>query len=158
MIPLLAGVGELAYFAGAGHPASSSGQIRAYFMGFLLIMAGLVIAGPWLTMAGSRIMARRTSRPAMLIAGRRLSDNPRAAFRSISGLILALFITSVSIGITTTIVADHGAPTGGVAATGTLADGFIAGQTAAWPASSRRSPRSRTRCWPGCAQSEASRA
>lgn len=28
----------------------------------------------------------------MLIAGRRLSDNPRAAFRSISGLILALFI------------------------------------------------------------------
>jgi hypothetical protein len=130
MIPLLIGIGELAYFAGAGHPASSSGQIRAYFLGFLLIMVGLVIAGPWLTMAGSRVMARRTSRPAMLIAGRRLSDNPRAAFRSISGLILALFITSVSIGITTTIVADHGAPTGGVAATGTLADGFIASQTA----------------------------
>jgi hypothetical protein len=130
VIPLLAGIGELAYFAGAGHPASSSGQIRAYFLGFLLIMAGLVIAGPWLTMAGSKVMARRTSRPAMLIAGRRLSDNPRAAFRSISGLILALFITSASIGITTTIVADHGAPTGGVAATGTLADGFITGQTA----------------------------
>jgi hypothetical protein len=131
VIPLLAGMGELAYFASAGHPASSSGQIRAYFLGFLLIMAGLVIAGPWLTMAGSRVMAHRTSRPAMLIAGRRLSDNPRAAFRSISGLILALFITSASIGITTTIVADHGAPTGGVAAAGTLADGFIAGQTAA---------------------------
>src|SRR5450631_954782 len=94
-------------------------------------MAGLVIAGPWLTMAGAGAMARRTSRPAMLIAGRRLSDKPRAAFRSISGLILALFITSASIGITTTIVSDHGAPTGGVAATGTLADGFIAGQTAA---------------------------
>jgi hypothetical protein len=130
VIPLLAGVGELAYFAGAGHPASSGGQIRAYFLGFLLIMAGLVIAGPWLTMAGSRVMARRTSRTAMLIAGRRLSDNPRAAFRSISGLILALFITSASIGITTTIVADHGAPAGGVAATGTLADAFNTSETA----------------------------
>jgi hypothetical protein len=130
LIPLLAGIGELAYFAGAGHPASSGGQIRAYFLGFLLIMAGLVIAGPWLTMAGSRVMARRTSRPAMLIAGRRLSDNPRAAFRSISGLILALFITSASIGITTTIVADHGAAAGGVAVTGTLADAFNTSETA----------------------------
>jgi FtsX-like permease family protein len=130
VIPLLAGVGELAYFAGAGHPLTSGGQVRAYFLGFLLIMAGLVIAGPWLTMAGARVLARRTSRPAMLIAGRRLSDNPRAAFRSISGLILALFITSASIGITATIVADHGAPAGGVAATGTLADGFNTSETA----------------------------
>jgi hypothetical protein len=130
LIPLVAGIGELAYFAGAGHPVTSGGQVRAYFLGFLLIMAGLVIAGPWLTMAGSRVMARRTSRPAMLIAGRRLADNPRAAFRSISGLILALFITSASIGITATIVADHGAPADGVAATGTLADGFNTGETA----------------------------
>jgi hypothetical protein len=130
VIPLLAGIGELAYFAAVGHPASSGGQVRAYFLGFLLIMAGLVIAGPWLTMAGSRVMARRTSRAAVLIAGRRLSDNPRAAFRSISGLILALFITSATIGITATIVADHGAPAGGVAATGTLADAFNTGETA----------------------------
>jgi hypothetical protein len=129
VIPLLAGLGELGYFVSVGHPKSSGGQIEAYFLGFLLIMAGLVIAGPWLTMAGSRVMARRTSRPAVLIAGRRLSDNPRGAFRSISGLILALFIASVSIGITTTIVADHGAPVGGVVASDTLADGFIMGQT-----------------------------
>ncbi len=130
VIPLLAGVGELAYFAGVGHPASSSGQVRAYFLGFLLIMAGLVFAGPWLTMAGSKVMVLRTSRPAMLIAGRRLADNPRAAFRSVSGLILALFVTSASIGITITIVADHGSPAGGVAAAGTLADSFITGETA----------------------------
>ena len=70
-------------------------------------MAGLVIAGPWLTMACARVMARRASRPAALIAGRRLSDNPRAAFRAISGLILALFVTSVAVGIITTIVADQ---------------------------------------------------
>ena len=130
LIPLLAGIGELGYFARIGHPRSSGGQVEAYFLGFLLVMAGLVVAGPWLTMTGSRIMAGRTSRPAALIAGRRLADNPKAAFRSIGGLILALFVTSVSAGITTTIIADHGAPANGVAASGTLADQFITGETA----------------------------
>ena len=132
LIPLVAGIGELAYFAGVGHPRSSTGQIGAYFLGFLLIMAGLIMAGPWLTMACSRIMAGRTSRAA-LIAGRRLSDNPRAAFRSIGGLILALFVTSVAAGITTTIIADHGAPAGGAVASDTLADQFVTGQTLIGP-------------------------
>jgi len=58
----------------------------------------------------------------MLIAGRRLSDNPRGAFRSISGLILALFITSAAVGIIGTIVVDHGAPTGGAVASDILVD------------------------------------
>jgi hypothetical protein len=73
---------------------------------------------------------QRPRRHESRIAGRRLSDNPRAAFRSISGLILALFITSATIGITTTIVTDHGAPADGVNATGTLADAFNTNETA----------------------------
>jgi hypothetical protein len=36
----------------------------------------------------------------------------------------------VSAGITTTVIADHGAPADGVAASGTLADQFITGETA----------------------------
>jgi hypothetical protein len=131
LIPLAAGLGELAYFAGVGHPHSSGAQVEAYFLGFLLTMAGVVVAGPWLTMAGSQVLARCTSRPATLIAGRRLADNPRAAFRSISGLILALFVTSASVGITTTILADHDTTNNGVAADGTLADSFVVNETAA---------------------------
>ncbi len=53
-------------------------------------------------MAAARVMARRTSRPGTLIAARRLADDPRAAFRAVSGLVLALFITTVAVvGITT---------------------------------------------------------
>jgi hypothetical protein len=129
LIPLLAGIGELGYFAVTGHPRSSSGQILAYVPGIFLTMIGLVVAGPWLTMAGSRFMAGRTSGPAALLAGRRLADNPGAAFRSITGLVLALFVTSVSAGITTTIIASHGATDTGAAASGTLADQFITGVT-----------------------------
>src|SRR5581483_7433356 len=113
-LPLLAGVTELAYFVGR-RPATTSGQIRAYGLGFGLAMIGLVIAGPWLTMVGSRLMAARASRPTTLIAGRRLSDNPRAAFRAVSGLIVALFICSAALGVITTILAYQSTSTGGVA-------------------------------------------
>jgi hypothetical protein len=109
LIPLAAGVAELAYFIGR-RPSTTTGQIWAFIPGFLVIMVGLLIAGPWLTMAGSRVMARHTRRPAALIAARRLSDNPRAGFRSISGLVLALFVTSVAVGVMGTIVANRGTP------------------------------------------------
>ena len=66
LIPLLAGMAELAYFAAAGHPGTTGGQIQAFLPGFLLIMVGLVIAGPWLTMVAARLMARRAHRPATL--------------------------------------------------------------------------------------------
>ena len=80
----------------------SSSGLRRPLSGFLLIIVGLVIAGPWLTMAAARVMARRTSRPGALIAARRLADDPKAAFRAVSGLVLALFITTVAVvGITT---------------------------------------------------------
>ncbi|MET8832804.1 FtsX-like permease family protein [Micromonospora sp. NPDC004540] len=117
LIPLVAGLVELTYFIGR-RPPTTNGQLTAYLSGFLLILTGLVLAGPWLTMVGARLLAGRAGRPATLIAGRRLADNPRAAFRSVSGLIVALFVTSVATGIITTYVANRGEPrTDSVAAT-----------------------------------------
>jgi len=120
LIPLLAGLAELSYFVAAGAPRTTGGQVQAFLPGFLLIMAGLVIAGPWLTMVAARFMARRARRPATLIAARRLADNPRAGFRAVSGLVLALFVMTVAVGVITTIVANRGAPSGGAAASDTL--------------------------------------
>ncbi|HEX8006491.1 MAG TPA: ABC transporter permease, partial [Trebonia sp.] len=102
MVPLLAGLAELAFWAVRGHPASIPGQVQAFVSSFALIIVGLFIAGPWLTMAAARGMARWTSRPGTLIAARRLADDPRAAFRAVSGLVLALFITTVAIVAITT--------------------------------------------------------
>jgi hypothetical protein len=96
LIPLFAGIAELLYLVNRV-PASANGQMLAFAPGFLLIIAGLVVAGPWLTMASARLMALRTRRPAALIASRRLSDDPRAAFRAVSGLIVALFIGTVAV-------------------------------------------------------------
>jgi hypothetical protein len=123
LIPLVAGVAELAFFIGRT-PDTSNGQTAAFLPGLLLIMTGLILAGPWLTMAGARIMARRANRPATLIAARRLADNPKAGFRAISGIMLALFVTSVALGVISTIVANRGpAPIGSTDA-GTMSTSF----------------------------------
>lgn len=125
LLLLAAGLSELAYFVVIGRPSTTGKQIGAYGVGFMLVMIGLLVAGPWLTMAGARFVAGRANRPAALLAGRRLSDNPRAAFRSVSGLIIALFVTTAAWGIVSTIVGYHDASTGGAAGRRLMADDFI---------------------------------
>ncbi|BCY11566.1 FtsX-like permease family protein [Actinoplanes sp. L3-i22] len=115
VLPLLAGLGELAYLLG-DRPRTTHGQMIAYLSGIFAVMIGLMIAGPWLAMAGSRLLARRAQRPATLIAGRRLADDPRAGFRAVSGLMLALFVTSAATGVITTIMAERGGGAAGAAA------------------------------------------
>jgi hypothetical protein len=107
LLPLAAGLAELGWFVGR-RPETSDGQTAAYLSGILIVMIGVVTAGPWLTLAGSRLLARRAGRPAGLIAARRLADDPRAGFRSISGLALALFVGSVATGSISTFVAERG--------------------------------------------------
>ncbi|MFJ9606959.1 FtsX-like permease family protein [Kitasatospora sp. NPDC101176] len=111
LVPLALGLAELGVFVGH-RPATTDGQTAAYLTGFLLVMLGLVVAGPWLTMAAARAVARRTSRPAALIAVRRLADDPKAGFRSVAGLVLALFVTTATVCIIGTINDNRGALSG----------------------------------------------
>jgi hypothetical protein len=133
IIPLLAGIAVLAYFDAAGKPGSNGSQLLELLVGFVLLVVGLVLAGPWFTTAGSRLMVKRANRPAMLLAGRRLLDNPKAAFRFISGLVIALFIASAAIGALSSIAAASGT-SGGSAARDTLADPFCSFSTSNCPA------------------------
>jgi hypothetical protein len=117
LIPLGLGLAELGFFTVVSVPGSSNAQVLVFLPGFLVVMVGLVVAGPWLTMVGARVVARHTKRAASLIAARRLADNPKSGFRSVSGLILALFVASVAIGVITTINFQRGGPLVGPAAT-----------------------------------------
>jgi hypothetical protein len=134
LLPLLAGLAELGFFVVHGRPASVAGQVQAFLPGFALIMTGLVTAGPWLTMAGARVIAGRASRPGALIAARRLADDPRAGFRAVSGLVLALFITTVAVALITTQNTKRTEPLDGGAAGNVLVDQF-AHATGAGPGS-----------------------
>jgi hypothetical protein len=64
----------------------------ATYPGILVTMIGLVIAGPWLTAQAARLFGRTARGSSGLLASRRLADNPRGAFRSVTGLVLAVFL------------------------------------------------------------------
>jgi len=128
VVPLLAGIAELGYFAyidniGANTHTNTTLEAAVFLGGVLLVMSGLVIAGPWLTLLASRLVANRANRPAALLAARRLEDNPQAGFRAVSGVVLAIFVGTCAVGIITTInapaVRSHEV---GAYATGTLVD------------------------------------
>jgi len=89
LIALVIGVGVFVYGLakttrdGIGAPA---------YPGLLLTMVGLVIAGPWLTAQAARLFGRASSGSSALLATRRLADNPKGAFRAVTGLTLAVFL------------------------------------------------------------------
>ncbi len=136
LIPLLMGVAVLAYFDAAGKPSSNGQQLLELLVSFVLILVGLVLAGPWFTTVGSRLMTGRANRPATLIAGRRLLDNPKGAFRFVSGLVLALFVTSAAIGALSSVLAASSVG-GSTSGQGTLADLFCGYTTTNCPLSLR---------------------
>jgi hypothetical protein len=135
IVPLLAGIGFLAYFDAAGKPGAIGSQLLELLVGFALLIVGLVLAGPWFTTAGSRIMVKRASRPATLIAGRHLLDNPKAAFRFVSGLVIALFVASAAIGALSSVTQVTGGGTSN-ASLSTLADPFCTYSTTDCPTAS----------------------
>jgi hypothetical protein len=86
---LVLGVGLYVY--GLSKTTHKSIGAPAY-PGLLVTMIGLVIAGPWLTSATSRLFGRLIPGSSALLTARRLSDNPKTAFRSVTGLVLAVFL------------------------------------------------------------------
>jgi hypothetical protein len=89
LIALLFGAGVFAY--GLDKTSRSSIGAPAY-PGLLLTMIGLVIAGPWLTAWTAWLFGRLASGSSVLLAARRLADNPKRAFRAVTGLTLAVFL------------------------------------------------------------------
>ena len=64
---------------------------------FAAVAVGIVIAGPWLTYTGGRLLAAVARRDSTLIAARRLQGDPRRSFRAISGIVLAVFVGTVFV-------------------------------------------------------------
>ncbi len=74
----------------------------AVLLGFVLVTVGLVIAGPGLAWWVSRAGAARARSAAGVLALHRIARHPRATFRAVSGLVLALFVVTVfAVGTTT---------------------------------------------------------
>jgi hypothetical protein len=92
---LTLGIGLVLFVAGLLATTKKSIGTAAY-PGLLIVMIGLVIAGPWLTAAVARWSARVLNGASPLLATRRLADNPKAAFRAVRGLVLAVFLGTIA--------------------------------------------------------------
>lgn len=63
-------------------------------IGLVSMMFGLILSGPWFTSVLSRLVARRTQSATTLLATKRISIQAKRVFRSVSGVVLALFVGS----------------------------------------------------------------
>lgn len=101
VLPLLTGVGIFTWLslpAGSSWLKAQAADSMVPFVvvmgGILLVMFGLVLAGSWLTGWLSSLSARWTKNATVLLASRRISGHSKVIFRSVSGLVLALFAGS----------------------------------------------------------------
>jgi hypothetical protein len=104
---------------------SKHGISYSLLLGPIIILIGLVVAGPWLTVRLAGLTRRVLAGAAPLLASRRLADNPNAAFRSIRGLVLAVFLGTMLAGALPTIDAVTATPAS-TALHNVLLDGFAA--------------------------------
>jgi hypothetical protein len=93
LIALVIGVGIYVY--GLDKTSRNSIGVAAY-PGLLLTMIGIVIAGPWLTAQAARLFGRLAGGSSALLAARRLADNPKRAYRAVTGLTLAVFLGTMA--------------------------------------------------------------
>ncbi|MER5425224.1 FtsX-like permease family protein [Streptosporangium roseum] len=110
VVPLLAGLG---LFAGPVYRNGKEPDALLAGTGLALIMIGLVLAGPWLTMRAARLAARLTRSAATLLAAQRMAADPKAAFRAVSGLVLAVFIGTAIAGLVPAVLSGQQAVAGG---------------------------------------------
>jgi len=120
--PLLAGI--VLFIVGLDLTTAKSIGSPA-FPGLIVILIGLVIGGPWLTAQAARLLGRFMKGTSSLLAARRLADNPKAAFRSVSGLVLAVFLGTVVAGLLPAINFTIATPRA-KALSNVLLDGFTA--------------------------------
>jgi hypothetical protein len=107
---LVIGLGVYAY--GLSRTTTKSIGASAY-PGLILTMIGLVIAGPLLTGWAARLFGRTASGASALLATRRIADNPKGAFRAVSGLVLAVFLGTMVGALVPAVNATDSTPTAG---------------------------------------------
>jgi hypothetical protein len=110
LIALVIGVGIFVYGLSK---TTKDGIGAAAYPGLILTMIGLVIAGPWLTAQAARLFGRATSGSSTLLATRRLADNPKGAFRAVTGLTLAVFLGTMVGLLVPAVNATEVTPTAG---------------------------------------------
>jgi hypothetical protein len=85
------------FFLYAVTTAEEFGGIGMVMTGLFLLVCSAAIVGPWVTSAVGGTFVRIWRRPSSLLAGRRLRDDPKGAYRASAGIVLAVFAGSMAL-------------------------------------------------------------
>ncbi|MCE7011147.1 ABC transporter permease [Kibdelosporangium philippinense] len=104
----------VAFVVAIGAAQNSRGDSGMFFVliGLAAVAVSLVFVGPLVTSAIGRIFTHRWRSPATLLAGRRLMDDPKAAFRASAGVVLAVFAGSMALAMFPSVEAQIGYSSG----------------------------------------------
>lgn len=94
---------NVSMFAGSGENAVFVLVFGAFFVGFTMVN----VVGTWVIAKRAKARARRPKDAATMIAMRRILDNPKRAWRNVSGVGLAVFIAVIT-SIGTLVGQDRG--------------------------------------------------
>ncbi|GAA2816027.1 FtsX-like permease family protein [Saccharopolyspora taberi] len=94
---LLAIVAAGAFFLFGLATAKDGGNLVVLMASLAGVVLSASVVGPWLTASLGTLFSTLWRRPSTLLAGRRLRDDPKAAYRSASGVVLAVFVGSMAL-------------------------------------------------------------
>jgi hypothetical protein len=73
-----------------------------------ILMWSPTVVGPWVTSALGGVFTRVWRKPSALLAGRRLRDDPKAAYRASAGVVLAVFAGSMALTLMPSLESETG--------------------------------------------------
>lgn len=101
-VPAAAGLFFLSVSQGGG------GSVLPILVSLGILMWSPTVVGPWVTSALGGIFVRIWRRPPALLAGRRLRDDPKAAYRASAGVVLAVFAGSMALTLMPSLESEAG--------------------------------------------------
>lgn len=90
-------------FVAAASSMRDGGSSTGVLIGLGAVIVTLAVIGPWLTWLVGTVLGWVARGPSTLIAARRIADDPKAAYRTVSGMVLAGLIAGFLFGVLPTI-------------------------------------------------------
>jgi len=108
LLGLVVGIGVFAAANAAARTGSPDVGGLVFGFGLLVLFAMVSLIGPLVVRLVGARMTRAARSPATLLAGRRLLDDPRGAFRPLAGLTLAVFVAGFLAPVTAAVAGADG--------------------------------------------------
>lgn len=87
---------------------AEKGGILPILVSLGILMWSPTVVGPWVTSALGGVFTKVWRKPSALLAGRRLRDDPQAAYRASAGVVLAVFAGAMALTLMPSFEAEAG--------------------------------------------------